>query len=732
MMSARCRAVLAAASTPVAEVEAAPALRRLDLASLFGRDVLDMRAMRLLLPAEVFERLDKSVGEGAQLPAEIAGVIANAMKDWAVARGATHYTHWFHPMTGLTAEKHDAFMTVADGGRVLNEFSGRNLISGEPDASSFPSGGLRSTFEARGYTAWDPTSPVFILDGPAGATLHIPTIFYSYTGEALDRKTPLLRSLAALSRHALRILRLFGNNDAAYVQAVVGAEQEFFLVDRRLAALRPDLMLCGRTLTGAPSPKGQEMEDHYFGAMPSRVMAFMQDVEMRLVALGIPCRTRHNEVAPGQFEMTPLHEETNIAVDHNMLVMNLLRHTAVRHGLVCLLHEKPFTGVNGSGKHNNWSLRDSAGNNLLSPGATPHTDAQFLIFLAAVLRAVHRHSTVLRLGVTGAGNDRRLGAGEAPPAIFSVYLGEQLTSVMDGLVRGVYGKNRQKNMPEIGVSTLPPLRRDYADRNRTSPFAFTGNKFEFRAVGASQSLAPANIALNTAVADALDEIATSLEASVCEGAPLNTAVREQLALLFREHAPIVFNGNGYAREWKEEAARRGLPDMSGTVEVLEHYSDPQVMDLFMRHGVLSERELLARQEILLDGYSKTVAVEAGLTSRIGRTSILPVALNAQAEAADLAAKTAALTGRPVEALPEYARFTGIRDEAVRLGEALDALDAARRRLGDDTETLVHARTARDLVIPAMDRCRNAVDALEGLLDDAAWPLPTYAELLWVR
>ncbi|MDR2604122.1 MAG: glutamine synthetase III [Desulfovibrio sp.] len=732
MISARCRAVLAAASASVPEVAAAPADRRLDLASLYGKDVLDMCAMRRLLPGDVFEQLDKVVKEGAQLPAEIAGVIANAMKDWAVARGATHYTHWFHPMTGLTAEKHDAFMTRTADGQVLNEFSGRNLISGEPDASSFPSGGLRSTFEARGYTAWDPTSPVFIVDGPAGATLHIPTIFYAYTGEALDRKTPLLRSLAALSRHALRILRLFGNTDAVYVQAMVGAEQEFFLVDRRLAALRPDIMLCGRTLAGALSPKGQEMEDHYFGAMPSRVMAFMQDVEMRLVALGIPCRTRHNEVAPGQFEMAPQHEEANIAVDHNMLVMNMLRHTAAAHGLVCLLHEKPFMGVNGSGKHNNWSLRDSDGNNLLSPGATPHTDAQFLIFLAAVLRAVHKHSTVLRLGVLGAGNDHRLGANEAPPSIFSVYLGEQLTAVMDNLARGAAGKSRQKNTLEIGVSTLPPLRRDYADRNRTSPFAFTGNKFEFRAVGASQSLAPPNIALNTAVADALDEIATSLEASVCEGTPLNTAVQEQLALLFREHMPVVFNGNSYAREWKEEAVRRGLPDMSGTVEVLEHYSDPQVMDVFMRHGVLSERELLARQEILLDGYSRTIAVEAGLTARIGRTSILPVALNAQARAADLAAKTVALSGRSVEELPEYKRFTEIRDEAVRLGEALDALDAARRRLNDDTETLVHARTARDLVIPAMNNCRKYIDTLEGMLDDAEWPLPTYAELLWVR
>ncbi|MDR1489574.1 MAG: glutamine synthetase III [Desulfovibrio sp.] len=743
MPSARVGAILDIAAASAPAKNHSPLEKDMDMARLFGRDVLSLQAMRALLPCGAYEKLERTVKTGGRLEPDVANVIANAMKDWAISRGATHYTHWFQPMTGLTAEKHDAFMVPAEDGRAFNEFSGQKLISGEPDASSFPSGGIRSTFEARGYTAWDPSSPVFIVDGPEGKTLHIPSVFYSYTGEALDRKTPLLRSLAVLSRQALRILRLFGNTRATSVQAVVGAEQEYFLVDRRLAALRPDLMLAGRTLAGAVSPKGQELEDHYFGAIPSRVMAFMQDVEYRLCALGVPCRTRHNEVAPGQFEMAPLHEEANIAVDHNMLVMNILRHTALRHGFVCLLHEKPFAGVNGSGKHNNWSIRDSEGNNLLSPGATPHTNAQFLVFLAAVLRAVHKHSTVLRLGIVGAGNDYRLGANEAPPAILSVYLGEQLTEVMQGLAAGAFGKGaKQGKSIEIGVSTLPPLPKDYSDRNRTSPCAFTGDKFEFRAVGASQSLAPTNIAVNAAVACALDDIATSLEAGVCEGTPLNQAVQELLVVLSREHMPVIFNGNGYAPEWKEEAARRGLPNMTTTVETLEHYSDPAVMDVFMRHAVLTERELLARQEILLDAYAKTISVEAGLTSRIGRTSILPVALSGQDKAARLLLRARSLFGQSGEnpeaqthdarTLPEEKRFTAIRERVLALSDSLEDLDAARRDLLEYPETLGRARAARDVVVPAMRRCREHIDALELMLDDANWPLPTYAELLWVR
>lgn len=706
---------------------------KVTMAGLFGRDVFSITTMRDRLPKDVFRQLEQTIKHGSRLPADIADVVANAMKDWAIEHGASHFTHWFQPMTGLTAEKHDAFMTPMPDGQVINEFSGKTLICGEPDASSFPSGGIRSTFEARGYTAWDPTSPVFVLEGPLGNTLHIPSLFYSYTGEALDRKTPLLRSCEVISRQAVRILRLFGNTTVRTVKPMVGAEQEYFLVDRRLATLRPDILLAGRTLCGAPSPKGQELEDHYFGSIPTRVMAFMQDVEFRLFALGIPARTRHNEVAPGQFEMAPLFEEANIATDHNMLIMNILRYTAERHGFVCLLHEKPFAGVNGSGKHNNWSLCDSDGNNLLSPGDTPQTNAQFLVFLAAVLRAVHLHAPALRLGTLGAGNDHRLGANEAPPAILSVYLGDQLTSVLNTLVHGPREGTccASVNTMEIGVTTLPPLPKDLSDRNRTSPFAFTGNKFEFRAVGASQSIAPANIALNAAVACALDDIATSLEASVAEHISLNGAVQELLVRLFREHMPIVFNGNGYAPEWAEEALRRGLPNLSSTVEALEHYSDPAVMDVFLRHGILSERELLARQDILLELYCKTVLVEGRVLHRMGTSSILPVAMRTQTDAA-----AAVLAVRNVvkhyENLPEEETFLQVREHCLALRETLNTLEACIRTCKAAHDPVNTARMTRDVLLPAMELCRVHMDALEIVVDNDAWPLPTYAELLWVH
>ncbi len=734
MSTIRHTALMQAATTGPAVCEPLPPLEKGEnMADLFGRDVFNLRVMRERLPRDAFAQLEEVMTRGGRLSPAIADVVANAMKDWALEHGATHFTHWFQPMSGVTAEKHDAFMTPAPDGRVIHEFSGKTLISGEPDASSFPSGGIRSTFEARGYTAWDPTSPVFILEGPLGNTLHIPTMFYSYTGEALDRKVPLLRSISAVSRQALRVLRLFGNTTAAFVHPLVGPEQEYFLVDKRLAALRPDLTLTGRTLYGAPTPKGQEMEDHYFGAIPRRVMAFMQDVEHRLFALGIPARTRHNEVAPGQFEMAPLYEEANIATDHNMLVMNLLRYTADRHGFICLLHEKPFAGVNGSGKHNNWSLCDSDGNNLLSPGDTPRTNARFLVFLAAVLRAVHRHSVALRLGTVGAGNDHRLGANEAPPAVLSVYVGDQLAEVIDTLVGAPHPGRAASGRPTltIGVDCLPPLPKDYSDRNRTSPFAVTGNKFEFRAVGSSQSIAPANIALNAAVACALDDIATRLEAETAAGTPLNQAVQTLLADLFREHAPVVFNGNGYTPEWKEEAARRGLPDLPDTVSVLEHYGDPDVMDVFLRHGVLTERELLARQEILFESYAKTIAIEAATSSRVGRTALLPAALAAQSRMAEALLRTRAALGDNA-ALPEEQHFENLREHTVGLMEALDALDAARAAQHSSPDALGAARLARDVLLPAMRRCRDHADALEQIVDAALWPLPGYAELMWTH
>ncbi len=701
-----------------------------DMGRHFAKDVFTIHVMRERLPKDVFKQLEMTIRDGARLPAEIANVIASAMKDWAIERGATHYTHWFHPMTGYTAEKHDAFLTLSSDGHLLNEFSGKMLISGEPDASSFPSGGIRSTFEARGYTAWDPTAPVFLLPGKLGHTLHIPSMFYSYSGEALDRKTPLLRSISAVSKQAMRILRLFGNDTATHVRPMVGAEQEYFLIDSRLVALRPDILFTGRTLQGAPAPKGQEMEDHYFGDIPSRVMAFMADAEKRLFALGIPVKTRHNEVAPAQFELAPLYEECNIATDHNMLTMNMLRHTAAEHGFVCLLHEKPFAGVNGSGKHNNWSLMDSDGNNLLNPGETPLNNAQFLVFLAAILRAVHKHSMALRLGTVGAGNDHRLGANEAPPAIISVYLGDQLTDVLDALTSGTTQRAGASTSMEIGVDVLPALPKDSSDRNRTSPFAFTGNKFEFRAVGSSQSVAPINITLNAAMACALDDIATELEASVNSGTALTEALQSLLPRIFNEHMPIVFNGNGYSEEWPKEAKRRGLPNLTTTVDALERYNYPEVMDVFLRTNVLSEREMLARQEILLETYVKLINIEANVCTAMVRESILPVGLRAQKEAAELVIQTRAVLGDS-GSLPEEERFTALRKECLELDGALKELIAVQT-IEHKADVLQHAKFMCEKVIPAMNKCRKHADALELMVEDAAWPFPRYAELLWIN
>ena len=716
--------------------QVAPLPRQLP-AELFGRDVFSMSVMRERLPQAVFTRLERTIKTGGSLLEGDADVIAGSMKDWAIERGATHYTHWFQPMTGCTAEKHDAFLTplpCEDGGiTMINEFSGKMLIKGEPDASSFPSGGIRSTFEARGYTAWDPTSPAFLLENRNGRTLYVPSIFLSYTGESLDRKTPLLRSLEALSQQALRILRLFGNTSATRVSAMVGAEQEYFLVDRRYFSLRADLMLAGRSVFGAKPAKGQELEDHYFGAISPRVLAFMAEVEERMWALGIPARTRHNEVAPGQFELAPMFESANIATDHNMLTMEILRITAERHEFACLLHEKPFAGINGSGKHNNWSICDSDGNNLLNPGSTPLDNAQFLVFLAAVLRAVHKHSIALRLGTVSAGNDHRLGANEAPPAILSVFLGEQLSAVLDSVIAGDKRNGGSSDwgggVMTVGVSTMPPLPRDISDRNRTSPFAFTGNKFEFRAVGAAQSVAPANIALNSAVACALDDIATTLESEVGNGTPLNTAVQDLLARLFREHQPVIFNGNGYAQEWQEEAARRGLPNLRDSVSAIARYSDAEVMDVFLRHGVLSEREILARQEILLETYIRAVHVETKLTSTLGRSVILPVSLRWLKDMAELAATTHALA-EPGTPLPEEVYYKILRRHVSGLMTALDELDAKHEELDAMEGTLLRAEAARDELLPLMAACREHADKLETMVDDDRWPLPKYNELLW--
>ncbi len=696
---------------------------------IFGEYVFTLDEMRKRLPKDVYKNLERIIHSGGRLDPTMADSVAAAMKEWALSKGATHYTHWFQPMTGTTAEKHDAFLSPSGDGKAICDFSGKMLISGEPDASSFPSGGIRSTFEARGYTAWDPSVPVFVIPGPYSSTLHIPTFFYSYSGEALDRKIPLIRSTAALSKQALRILRLFGNTTATSVRAQVGPEQEYFLVDKHLAILRPDLMLCGRTILGAPSPKGQELEDHYFGAIPSRVQSYMEDVEDELIRLGIPAKTRHNEVAPGQFEIAPVYEDANMACDHNMLTMNMMRHMAARHGFVCLLHEKPFAGVNGSGKHNNWSMSDNEGQNLLNPGTTPRDNAQFLVFLAAVLRAVHLHATALRLGTIGAGNDHRLGANEAPPAIISVYLGDQLNAVIESIISGEPMEKSKSSVMEIGVSSLPPLPVDLSDRNRTSPFAFTGNKFEFRAVGSSQSIAPVNIALNAAVACALDDIATQLEAAVSAGATLNQALQEFLPREFKEHMPVIFNGNGYSASWPEEAKKRGLPNLNNTVDALERYSDPEVMNVFLRHGILSEREMLSRQDILLDTYAKDIELEGRVMSELILSRVLPPSRKAQKDAAELALKT---REAGLDAKEELAALETIRGHVSAMQAKVAELDKAVESVSAVEDVLARAKAARDRIIPLMNELREHSDAMERIVDDRDWVLPKYSELLWIH
>ncbi len=701
---------------------------------VYGKHVFSLKIMRERLPKQVFNRLEKAIKTNGSLAEGDADIIASAMKDWAIENGATHYTHWFQPMTGVTAEKHDAFFVPSSShndGNLLNEFSGKMLIKGEPDASSFPSGGIRSTFEARGYTAWDPTSPVFLLENSHGKTLYVPSIFISYTGESLDRKTPLLRSNEAVSKQALRILRLFGNTVATNVSPMVGIEQEYFLIDKRYVALRDDLKLCGRSLYGAMSDKGQELEDHYFGTINDRVLSFMAGVEKQMFELGIPAKTRHNEVAPAQFELAPVFEPANLAIDHNMLTMQILRNTAEKHGFFCLLHEKPFAGVNGSGKHNNWSLCDSEGNNLLDPGNTPMDNAQFLVFLAAVLKAVHKHSILLRLATIGSGNDHRLGANEAPPAILSVFLGAPLTSVIDSIINNSEDNSDwQQDVIKIGVTSLPQFPKDVSDRNRTSPFAFTGNKFEFRAVGSSASCAPANIALNTAMASALGEIALMLETAVASGKTLTQAVHDTLVEVFKEHLPVVFNGNGYGEEWQEEAKRRGLPNLKDSVSVLAHYNDPSLMNVLTQNGVLSERELLARQDILLENYIRDIHVEVKLTVSMGRSIILPACLRWLKTAGDLAVNAEKLQGETAASGFEAQYCQKLRTLTAEFYAALNELDEEHIKTDNLSGVLVRAEATRDNLIPRMNACRALADKLEKIVDDSVWPLPKYNEMLW--
>ncbi|MBA2259484.1 MAG: glutamine synthetase III [Acidobacteria bacterium] len=694
----------------------------------FGSLTFNEEVQRARLPRDVYRALRRAVAHGESIDPAIADIIASALKDWAVEHGATHYTHWFQPLTGITAEKHDSFLSPSADGRAVAEFSGKELVKGEPDASSFPSGGMRSTFEARGYTAWDPTSPPWLLTTSHGTTLVIPTAFVSWTGDALDKKTPLLRSMESLSKQAVRILRLFGSK-AQRVSTTCGPEQEYFLVDRQFYFNRPDLINAGRTLFGARPPKGQEMEDHYFGAIPERVLAFMMEVERELYRIGVPVKTRHNEVAPGQFELAPIFENANVATDHQMMTMEMLRRMAPKYGLACLMHEKPFAGVNGSGKHLNWSMSDELGNNLLNPGETPHENIQFLVFCAAVMRAVNKFQGLLRFSIASAGNDHRLGANEAPPAIISIFLGDMLTDIFQQIEKAGSAKTTKSGgILDIGVSVLPKLPRDAGDRNRTSPFAFTGNKFEFRAVSSNQSIALPNVVLNLAVTESLDYCATELEKSLKEGKKLQAAVKLLLVKLVKENKRIIFNGNGYSDDWQKEAAKRGLLNHRTSVDAYAEALKPEVIKTFEKYGVLNERELHARYEVAVEQYNKSLNVEAQLMVLMANRYILPAAYRYQTDLAQsvAAVKTAGASAKETRrALDDLCLLT---DEAkVRV----DQLQKLLEHEGNGNAEK-HAKYFRDKVVPAMEALRETGDSLECIVPHDVWPFPTYREMLFIK
>ena len=701
---------------------------KVSASEFFGTNVFSKTVMKARLPKPVYKSLMRTIDTGSTLDPTIADTVAATMKDWAIEKGATHYAHVFYPLTGFTAEKHDSFLSPDGEGGAFAEFSGKTLVQGEPDASSFPNGGIRATFEARGYTAWDVTSPAYILENPNGTTLCIPTAFVSWTGEALDKKTPLLRSQQVLNKHALRILKLFGHHEPATVVSYAGPEQEYFLVDRHFYFSRPDLLATGRTLFGAPPPKGQEFEDHYFGAIPERVLAFMLDSERELFKLGIPAKTRHNEVAPGQFELAPLFEQANLATDHQQLAMVTLKRVAEKYGMTCLLHEKPFAGVNGSGKHVNYSIGNSTQGNLLDPGDTPHANAQFLVFCAAVIRAVHRWSGLLRAVVATASNDHRLGANEAPPAIISVFLGEQLADVYDQVANGGAKSSKGKESLKIGVDSLPALPKDAGDRNRTSPFAFTGNRFEFRAVGSSQSIAGSLVAMNTIVAESLDYIATKLEKAVgSDPSRLPAAIQSILEEILAEHGGIVFNGDNYSEAWHKEAEKRGLPNLRTCVDALPLLGTPEATELFSKYGVLSERELHSRMDVYLEQYCLTVGLEARTTIEMAKTIIFPAAIRYQGELA--------LTCAHLKAVG-YVFDTDTLDKITALVKELQdgiaKIEASLAEHGGGSGKLDHARHLCNVVIPAMAAVRKTSDTLEGIVADDLWPLATYQEMLFIK
>jgi glutamine synthetase len=692
---------------------------------MFGQNVFNQSVMRERLPKGVYKNLKKTIDEGLPLDPSIADVVATAMKEWAVERGATHFTHWFQPLTGITAEKHDSFITPSENG-VMMEFSGKELVKGEPDASSFPSGGLRATFEARGYTAWDCTSPAFLREEADVITLCIPTAFCSYTGEALDKKTPLLRSMEALSIQALRVLRLFGNTTATRVTSTVGAEQEYFLVDKSFYLKRPDLMLAGRTLFGAMSSKGQELEDHYFGSIKERVLSYMKEVNEELWKLGVTAKTQHNEVAPGQFELAPIFENTNIATDHNQMVMDVLKRVAIRHDLVCLLHEKPFAGVNGSGKHNNWSMSSNDGQNLLEPGHTPHENAQFLTFLMATIKAVDTYAGLLRSTCANAGNDHRLGANEAPPAIISIFLGDQLADILDQIVAGEEKTSSVHADMKIGVTTLPALPKDATDRNRTSPFAFTGNKFEFRMLGSSFSISGPNIIINTIIADALKGFADKLEKSANFDADLEKLLQETA----KKHKRVVFNGNNYSDEWVQEAEKRGLLNIPNAPEALKELMKKEVVDLFVSHNVFSEKELHARYEVKVELYIKTLNIEALTMIDMANHSIIPTAMEYATTVASSINAVTAVSGK-LNVSTQKELLEELCDKLASMSSNTKALEKALEDAQNIADVDKQAAAFREEVYTKMIELRASGDALEKIIAAKYWPLPTYREMLFV-
>ncbi len=699
---------------------------KINVTEIFGENVFNDSVMKARLPKAAYKKMRAVIESGAELDPEVADIVAHEMKEWAIEKGATHYTHWFQPLTGVTAEKHDAFIDPQSDGTTLLRFSGKELIKGEPDASSFPSGGLRATFEARGYTAWDCTSPAFIKETPHSTILCIPTAFCSYKGEALDKKTPLLRSMQALDIQAVRVLKLFGKNDVKHVTTSAGPEQEYFLVDKAKFMKRKDLIFTGRTLFGAMPPKGQEMDDHYFGAIPEKILAFMEEFNQELWKLGISAKTQHNEVAPAQHEIAPIYAQNNIATDHNQLIMETAQRVADQMGLRCLLHEKPFAGINGSGKHNNWSMSTDQGENLLEPGKAPHENVQFLFFLAAIIRAVDEHADLLRVSASTPGNDHRLGANEAPPAIISMFLGEQLQDVVDQLsASGEAVSSLEGEEYVSGVHSLPHFQKDATDRNRTSPFAFTGNKFEFRMVGSTQSIADPNVVLNTIVADVLDDMATQLEGTD----NFELAVHDLIKSTIAEHKRIIFNGNGYSDKWVKEAERRGLPNIRCMVDAIPALVKPEAVEMFEKHGVYTKEELEARAEVLYETYSKTINIEALTMIDMAKKQIIPATMKYQTSLAESinAIKT---SSSAVDTSVQNALLSDIAVNLKEMYEALCALEKITYEAEDIEDIIAQARCYHDEVFAAMDALRKPADRLEMLVAKEAWPLPSYGDLIF--